>query len=404
MKIFIIAVSSLLLFTACSSTNSVVVQSPPEQKVVLDKAASIEKLKPKLDKNDFKGISQEWVAYVADPGEKLEVKRYDDEGTSIILSFMADKQHLLKVGDVLDTSIKTKSEIVFRDGSTLRLGPKSVLKIFSNTKVNLLLGSARIEIEKNKEKTNFELNAPNVTLTSQEADFAVRYNGSYKTTDVACFSGELFAFGLTDSKFRKTYEKKVSTNAYMTIDTVYDGTKEVYIAREPEKLSREHKEDILKSFYGNMEDVDPWEFTDISTSFLRFLMGIEYSAFKEFSNKYIGLTLGYVPLIHIASVIYLEPYFEAAFANPFSTTFYRTGGRVELQFYRGFYVGGGGGIFWVNKAINQKGKDFGANVGYTFIKERIGFIDGVRLSYSSAAAVGYHQNSYMFSILMNFYK
>lgn len=414
MKIIIVSFFAVF-FVACASTPQVVtpaVENTSEQKVELDKTSSVEKLKPKLDKDGFKTLSPEWIAYVNETGDQLEVKRYDYNSSSIALSFMAQGQHLLRIGDALETSAKTKSEIIFRDGSRLRIGPRTVIKLDSyslssellHVKLSLLTGSARVNVKKQKFKTNFEIYTPNVALTSSKADLAVRYSSNFKTTYIACFSGNLLAYGLTDSRLRKSYERSMSDNSYMTIETTYDGTKEVYIARDPEKLTGESKKDILESFYSDPEEIDPWEFTGISTSFLRFLTGFEYSNFKELEKSYYSWTAGYVPLIHLFSIVYLEPYIEAAFAKPFSMTFFRTGGRLELQFYKGFYLGFGGGIFWISQDIGLKGRDLGINAGYTFVQKPLDFIDGVRFSYASAKTNGYHQKAFLFSLLVNFYK
>ena len=404
MRGFILIALISLFLAACSSAPQVVVQpAATEQKIVVDRESSVEKLKPRLGLTGINNEAQEWIAYVSDTEKNLEVKRYDVTGKDIILSFMAEKGHLLKEGDLLETSSRTKAEIIFRDGTTLRMGPKTVLKInyywlvedTLDTKMNLLTGSVRINTGGRKKDSKLEIYAPNVAVNTQQADFAVRYNSTYKTTYVGCFSGTLSSSGPTDAD--------IGPNGYMTVETTYDGTKEAYIVRNSEKLKTDDKKEMLESFQSAPEQISPWEFTNVSSGYLRFLTGIEYSKFKELSNNYYSWTLGYVPLIHLGSVVFFEPYIEAAFATPFTMTFFRTGGRLEFQFQGGFYFGLGAGIFWVSKDIDKSGPDLGLNLGYTFISKPLDVIDGLRLSYASATTKGYHQKAFMLSVLMNFY-
>ncbi len=412
MKKIIVLFLSSIIFASCSSTPQVVEPVSEEKKAELYKVGAIDKLRPKVTSEGLKAQDQVWVAYVKEVTDKLEIKRYDEAGAFVTMSFVAQNGHLLKVGDMLDTSVKTRAEIVFRDGTKLRLGPLSVLRIDSYDpavdkvyiKMNLLTGSARLDVRGGKDDPKVEIYSPNVVVNSKKADFAVKYNNSFKTTSIACFSGEIFAYTLNDNRIIKGYENVLTTNESMLVETTYEGPKEVYIARDPQKLNRATKKDVLGSFYTDPEEIDPWEYTGISTNFLRFLTGFEYSGFTEVPDKYYSWTLGYVPIIHLASVIYLEPYFELAFAKPFSMTFFRTGARLEFQVYDGFYAGFGGGIFWVSDKIKLASTDLGFNVGYSFVNKPLDFIDGLRFSYAAAKTNdGYHQKCFMFSVLMSFY-
>lgn len=411
MRTFIILLLCSFMFTACSSGPQVLETPSEEQKVETIRTSSIEKLRPVVTDEGIKVQDRVWVAYIKDVTDRLEIKRYDEKGDFVDMSFIAQKGHLLRSGDMLDSSVKSKAEVMFRDGTKLRVGPTTVLRIdsynegqdSSRIKINLLAGSVRLDVKGSKEKNKIEVHTPNAVVDVYRSDLTVKYDNDFKASHVACFSGEASVYSLTDGRVIKGYEKKMGSNDYMVIETTYEGPKEVYVARGPEKLDRGSKKEMLGSFYSDPEEIDPWEYTGISTNFLRFLTGFEYSSFTQLPDKYYSWALGYVPIIHLASVVYLEPYFELAFADPFSMTFFRTGARAEFQIYDGFYAGFGAGIFWVSDKIGKAGADIGFNAGYSFINKPFDFIDGLRFSYAiSKTSDGYDQRSFLFSVLMSF--
>lgn len=398
-KISLICLS--VVFIGCASSS---------QDVLVNKPSGIELLKPKYDKND-KDVDPKWIGRILDVKGKLEVKRYEDHGGDVAISFMANIDQYIKTHDVLETFASGEAELKFNDGTKIIVAPSTVLKVenynviddITYIKLRVLSGSIRSDVSAGSKKVKLEVHTPNVAVSSSRADFIVKHASDYKSTKIACFYGSLTYFMSTDSKTKNIYDGNIEKDEYVVVDSIYDGAKEIYVSRDPVKIKRAERKELVESFSSDPQEVDPWEYTTISTGLLRFITGFEYSKFKEISERYYSWYIGYTPLVYLGYIIYLEPYFELAFARPFSMTFFRTGGRIELQLYKGLYLGFGGGAFWVSRDVGEAGLDLGFNAGYTFAEKPLDFIDGIRFSYNMSKSSGYNNRAFLIGIMMNFY-
>ena len=417
---------ALLFFATCVSAEEATfinvdeetrLEVPKEGKetapvtVAVDPKKQIETLRPKLGNKKIDTIEKPWVGYIKNVEGSPLVKRYNRAG-DIILSFTASEDTLLMEGDVLDIEESGRAELYFKNGVTVNLGPATVFRIDQNfaskkqqdSSFTLMIGSARVRAKDPREIYSVWMFAPNAAVNSVDvADFAVRYDGKVKTTYVACFDGNIKTTGLRDSKDNKSYNKSLAVGQTMNVVTAYEKDRELYIASEPEKLSREAKRSLLESFYKDPQTVDSWEYTRAATSFARFAGSFEYAKFREIPNTtYANFTVGYVPLIYLGSIFYIEPYFHISVASPFSLFFFRGGGSLQIVPINGVYAGVGGGVFWIHKDTSGYGGDFTVYAGYTFAdKLLMNLMDGLRVSYFSSNASGLHEKSFMFSVIIN---
>lgn len=371
------------------------------QKTV-DYKAQMGKLTPTLGDRNINEVENPWTAYIKNTEGNVLVKRHDAKG-NIIIAFAPLEGTLLRSRDLIDIEANGRAELEFKDSKTLNLGPSTLIRIEKQDTCTLLLGSMRVRAKETKEGNNIFVYAPNVFITTHpKSDLAIRYDGSEKKSQVACFDGTLNANGIRDSKELTGFDRTISGGETINVVTTYEKGRETYLPTETEKLSLESKKELLESFYTDPSQVDSWEYTRISTSFLRFAPTLEYATFNELTDtKYFNFTLGYIPLIYLGSIFYLEPYFYVSFANPFDQLFYRVGGSLQINPFFGAYVGLGGGVFWIHKDTTNYGGDFAFNIGYTFAEKLLSFIDGFRFSYFVSNASGLHERAYMFSLVVN---
>ena len=108
---------------------------------------------------------------------------------------------------------------------------------------------------------------------------------------------------------------------------------------------------ILDSFTPSSDSEGMWDFShrERQFHFARFSAGVRYYIHKLAGPIRYTSQLEYIPLIHLHSGFYLEPYFYFSFAKPFDLFFYRVGGTLQINPFYGFYLGGGGGVFWIHK-------------------------------------------------------
>ena len=373
-------------------------------KTSVDYKTQIEILRPKLGDKKIEEVQNPWIAYVKSVEGKVLIKRHNKAG-DIVITFSAEEKDLLTNSDVVDIGSNGRVELEFKNKDIINLGPSTVLKIEQKNAYTLLVGSLRVRAPKNKKESKTILvYAPNVNVSSENGvDFVVRYDDKLRTSNLVCFNGKFNARGIRDSKEQKGFEKNLVRGDRLDVITTNEKDKEVYIATEPEKLSMDSKRQILESFYSDPTQVDLWEYRKLSTSFFRFATSFEYARFREVSDTaYANFTFGYVPLVYLGSVFYLEPYFHISFANPFSLLFYRAGAVVQVNIINGLYFGLGGGAFWIHKESSKYGADFTTHLGYTFAEKVMGFIDGFRMAYFMSQASGLHERAFMFSMVINF--
>lgn len=371
-------------------------------KTSVDYKTQIEVLRPKLGDTKIQDVQLPWLAYVKSVEGKVLVKRHNKAG-DILLTFQVEEKDLLTKSDIVDVGSNGRIEIEFQNRELVNLGPSTVLRIEQKSSYTLLVGSLRVRTHREKEPKETLVYAPNVNVVSSgDADFVVRYDDKLRTTNLACFDGKLNIVGIRDSKEQKGFEKNLTRGDRLDVITTNEKNKEVYISTEPERLSMDSKKEILESFYSDPKQVDRWDYTRLATSFFRFAGSFEYAKFREVSNTaYVNFTLGYVPLIYLGSIFYLEPYFHVSIASPFSLFFYRTGAVIQINPFNGAYLGLGGGAFWIHKDTSKYGADFTIHLGYTYAEKVLDFIDGFRVAYFSSEASGLHERAFMFSVIIN---
>jgi len=370
-----------------------------------EKSSNLDKLIPRISgERKDKNITPPWIGYVSRVEGHSMINRYDESGENIILSFHAEEGMLIRNGDDVGVESRSSLDITFKNRVKLSLGPRTVFKINRHDvtdaaqtgKFNLFMGSARLRVHGVKLNTVEKMYAPNVVLTAvDKSDVVVKYDDQMKTTLAMCFEGSA-------SFEQKSYERVLGEGKFMKVEPSYENNREVYQNTEPEDISREYKKEILESFYGNPDDVSPWEYTGIGTSFLRFIIWAESWRLIDETSTHYGLVLGYIPTIRMFSIFYLEPYFETTFASAFDLFFFRAGGRLEAYIYHGLYVGVGGGIFWRDRSTAGFGTDMAINIGYTFAEKVLGVVDGLRVAYQSSKTVGIEQKSVMMGVIFNF--
>jgi len=370
-------------------------------KISIDYNVQKEKLKPKLDHKSISRFDKQWIGYVKSTEGKVFIKRFRDDG-NIIMAFPAEKGSLLTKNDVIDIEKNGRAELEFRHGDTINLGPLTVIKIEQEGTYTLLTGSMRLRAQKDETGRGVSIYAPNVAVFSKEnIDLAVRYNDRIKTSSVVCFGGSVTARGVSDAKGLTSFEKGVNKGEIVSVITTYEKNGEAYIASDPEKISLDSKKDMLESFYSDPEKIDSWAYTKVSTGFFRFTTSLEYVTVKDITDTYTNFSVGYVPLIYLGSVFYIEPYFYASLADPFKQAFFRAGGSFQVNPIYGAYVGLGGGAFWTSRVPSGYGADLTGYIGYTLAEKIARFIDGARFSFFASQASKVTYKTFMFSIVIN---
>ncbi|MEI6092717.1 MAG: FecR domain-containing protein [bacterium] len=367
-----------------------------------------ENLRPKISGKKLATLAYPWVGYVSDVEGKAIIQRYDNDGLSILATFEAKEGDLVHEKDFFDIRAKSSIEITLKNDTEIALAPNTFFKVQQhyldakeqNSIFNLLSGRARINIKHEKKISKVKIYSPNLVIESDQADIVLGYNSKSKTSMVACFDGSFSAVGSTDIKGKKKYNQFLYEDEYMEINTSYDEQGESYLNTDPAKMSTSYRRDVLESLNADYRELDPWAFTRISTSFLRFAPSFDYSTVKGSTSTYYNFSFGYIPLIHLMSIFYIEPYFFASLAAK-SQYFLRTGASLDLYLFRGFYVGGGGGVFWVSDSKGS-GADLSANLGYTFSGKQMGLFDGIRFAYYRSKTPIYDVNSFLVSLVLNF--
>ncbi|MCX6113069.1 MAG: FecR domain-containing protein [Proteobacteria bacterium] len=365
-------------------------------------------LKPKIKGKKLEELSSPWVGYVSDIEGKVIIIRHNNDGTSVLINFEAKEGDLVHEKDVFDVGPKSSVELTLKNETEISLAPSTTFRMYQhyvdeneqNSLFNLLSGKARINVKKEKKITSIKLYASNVVISSKKADFATSYDDMKKTSMVACLGGEISILGMTDNKERKSYAQFLGEDEYMNITTSYDGETENYINTDPTKMSRNYKKTVLESFSADYRELDPWEFTRISTSFFRIALGLEYANIQELSTRYYNFSIGYLPLIHAFSIFYLEPYFFLSIPSS-KELFLRAGTSLVLYLYRGFYAGSGVGAFWITDGAGSK-MDLNFSTGYTFSDKQMGIIDGLRFEYFISRTPRYRSNGIILSLVLNF--
>lgn len=367
-----------------------------------------ENLKPKINGKKLSELVYPWIGYVSEVEGKAVIERHDNEDKAILATFEAEEGDLIRENDFFDIRANSNLEITLKNNTEIVLAPNTFFKIDQhyidnkeqNSIFNLLSGRARVNIEHEKSISKIKIYSPNLVVESAETDLVVGYDPKNKKSMLACFGGNVSATGVMDSKNKKKYNQYVSEDEYMEVNTSYDEQGENYLNTDPSRMSTSYRRKVLESLSADYREINPWEFTRISTSFLRFAPSFDYSKIRGAATTYYNFSIGYIPLIHIYSIFYVEPYFFVSLAAS-NEYFLRGGGNLELYLFRGFYVGGGAGAFWISNSQGYS-TDLNANVGYTFSDKQMGILDGLRLAYHRSKTPIYDVYSVLFSIVLNF--
>lgn len=367
-----------------------------------------ENLKPKRNGKKLSELVYPWIGYISEVEGKVIIERHDNDDKAILATFEAEEGDLIRENDFFDIRKNSNLEITLKNNTEVTLAPDTFFKIDQHyiddneqsSIFNLLSGRARISIERKKNVSKIKVYSPNLVVESADTDLVVGYDTKNKKSMLACFSGNVSVTGVMDSKNKKKYNQYLSENEHMEVNTSYDEQGENYLNTDPSKMSTSYRRKVLESLNADYKEINPWEFTRISTSFLRFAPGFDYSKIRGATTTYYNFSIGYLPLMHIYSIFYIEPYFFVSLASS-NEYFLRGGGNLELYLFRGFYIGGGAGAFWISNSQGYS-TDLNANVGYTFSDKQIGIFDGLRLAYYRSKTPLYDVYSVIFSIVLNF--
>lgn len=374
-----------------------------------DMTASI---RPKIKGKNLEKLSEPWIGYVSDVGGIATINRHTKDGSTILITFQAEEGDLISETDSIETGKIGSLEITLKNNTQITIAPKTIVEIMRHyvstdeqeSIFNLLFGNMMINVSQEKEKSSVKVLAPNLAVHTDTklATFATNYDPNRKTTRVACLGGEITAEGVTDNKDKKHYSQYLEENQYMTVTTSYEGDTEIYLNTDPAKMTTKYKNKLLDEFNTTPIELDPWSYEKRTSTLYRIAPGFEYGTIRELPNKrYYNFSFGFVPIMYLGSIFYLEPYFYIGLAST-STFFMRAGGSLELYPWRGFYLGSGAGLFCVTNGGGTGNLDFNINVGYSFSEKQTGVFEGFRFSYFMSQTSLYNERSVMFSLLLNF--
>lgn len=139
------------------------------------------------------------------------------------------------------------------------------------------------------------------------------------------------------------------------------------------------------------------------TNWLRFFLGMQAAYLENYVPRttFWSSQVGVMPTIRLLEYLHLEPYADITFGSTnFSTTFFRTGARVQVYVSSMVYAGGGVGLFWYNKYMSKGKRDLSMDVGYSFPLNY--FVDSLRFTYINSKGSGKDQFAFSFGIVIGF--
>jgi hypothetical protein len=243
--------------------------------------------------------AQQGVGSVEHVEGRVMVKRHNNDGTAMIATFEAKEDDPVHEKDVLEVSLRSSVDIKLKNGTQISLGPNTAFRFYRYSLYNLLYGNVRVNIGDEEKKALVKLYAPNVVVGASKADFVVSYDNNKKSSMVACLDGKVAVAGMASS---------LAADEYMEVRTSYEAEKEISVNSDPAKMSRSYKSQVIESFNADYSQSGPDEFTRIRTSLLRFAPGFDHTKFHAGQNSFSGFSFAYLPLIHIFSIFYIEPY------------------------------------------------------------------------------------------------
>jgi len=310
-------------------------------------------------------------------------------------------------GDIVTSEPLGSAKVVLNGRSLVKLGPDTVFefkkhslnKNKSASTFELMYGNAMIAPDIT-ERTNYkyEIVKSNVSVAAENSEVAMQYSVEDKVTTIACFDGRAQVTVLNPDTAEPSYSKEIVDGEYIQI------TKK-NVVNGPQKISEANERKILNSFRPNDESTETWSFSRKKPFHLaRFSAGFRYYSHEISSSILYSAQMGYIPLFHLYSGLYLEPYFGISFTSTnLGRLFYQTGARLEYHFIYNFYAGAGLGYSWLsNRPFVDGGRDINLNVGYTFNDKMFTVLDGVRFSYFNAKTNGIKNDALCLDLIFGF--
>lgn len=385
---------------------------------------TFEYAKMDFTKNSLETLSKEWVGYVTAINGKVYINRYNDDGSKIMFNFLAEEHTLINQKDEISVTAKSKIDILLKNENTLSLSSNTVFKIFQHdvelTKqksfFSLLLGTVKASVKKLGEGSEYQLVTPNSTLGVRGTEFVAQYNSVNKSTKVACLEGLVSVKTVVEKKDDIIREQLVKPNQYLKIESIVAENKDLNQMYEPKSFSKKILTGINVVFEAEDQKIeDPWNYTEVSTSLLRFSAGMKYASYynSDATDKrsYYPIFLKYNPLFHIYSFLYVEPSLDF---TPLTSSDYilRASVNLNFQIWKGFYFGAGYGASASDNNLGNStklAKGISVNAGYTFLDKFMGVLDGYKITYElddRAASIdetdlGFHQKTLMLGLVFN---
>ncbi len=304
-------------------------------------------------------------------------------------------------GDIVTSYSLSSSRIVLNEKALIKLGPDTVFEfkkhsLDNNKKTDIFeLMSGNVLMAPQITKSTdyrYEIFKSNTSVAAENSEVAMQYSVKDKLITIACFDGHAHVASLKS-------KKEIVAGEYVQVKND--------VISEPLKMSSVNERNILSSFRPNEESTETWYFPRKKPFHLaRFSAGFRYYLHEISSTVLYSAEMEYLPLFHLYSGLYLEPYFGISFTSTaLSRLFYQTGVRLEYHIVYGLYAGAGVGYSWLSSApFARGGRDLNANIGYTFEEndKMLSVVDGVRLSYINARAAGIKSDAICVGLILGF--
>lgn len=379
---------------------------------------------PKMDFKKFEvdTLKSPWIGYVTGITGKVFINRYNEDGTKIMYNFEPEKHTLIHQKDEINVSAKSRIDVLLKNENTLTLSSNTVFKIYKHevelTKqqslYSLLWGTVKATVNKLGDGSDYRMDTPNSSIGVRGTEFVAQYNGVNKTSKVACIDGLVSVKSVIEPKENIIREQLLKPNQYMKVETIAEAGTSVNQVNEPKYFSKKILTGINVVFDTDEEQVqDVWNYTELSTSYLRFGLGVKSASVGTVGGNKTSMTplfLTYSPLFHLHSFLYLEPVFDMTLLSG-SEYFIKGSANLAFLLWKGFYLFGGAGLGTTNNADSKNKPSLGINfgAGYMFAEKYYGFIDGLRLSYEMDSIAkdvyssynGFEQGAITLSLVFN---
>ena len=277
-------------------------------------------------------------------GNVISVNIYQEEKGE----YLPKESDIIYEKDIVTVGALSSAEIVLSGKALVKLGPETVfefkkhsLKGYKKASLfKLVSGNVIINPQITEESAyRYEIDKANISVVAENSEVAMQYNNKEETTTVACLDGHAQVILLHPGTAEPYYEKEIAAGEYLQI-TKNNGASKVA------KISEPSRQNILDSFKPNKDANKTWEFPYESPfHFARFSTGFRYYVHKIADTVLYSSEIDYMPLFHLHSGLYLEPYLNLSFASAnLNRIFYQTGMHFEYRFGYGIYAGAGMGF------------------------------------------------------------